>query len=291
MSCKWGIIGPGRIAGPKFAEAWKMWRARNCMLLLSRDAGRAKAFAEKYKAQKSYADYGEIAVDPKCRCCLYCNSRTLITTDKLVMSSKQEGSSLRKSLCRWIYKSTLEMVNAARESGVFLMEAMWTRFLPSIEKALQLIADGRNWWGKIYTCRFWGYFPFRSEEQDFWSCAGRRGLAGYWSIYNVHCLVHLGEPEAVKFNISHFSVNRCRWNNQCHIVLSQWKYGQCSCNRSCRKHPLIANITRTLGTITIHAPFISQPAFSMTKNGEYEGGGKRFDLPYGTNGLSLRSGR
>jgi len=62
----------------------------------SRDAGRAKAFAEKYKAQKSYADYGEIAVDPNVDA-VYLQLRTLITTDSFVMSSQQEGCSLRKA--------------------------------------------------------------------------------------------------------------------------------------------------------------------------------------------------
>jgi len=51
--------------------------------------------------------------------------------------------------------------------------------------------------------------------------------------------------------------------------------------------PLIANITGTLGTITIHAPFYKSTSISMTKNGEYEGGGKRFDLPYGANGFEF----
>jgi len=41
------------------------------------------------------------------------------------------------------------------------------------------------------------------------------------------------------------------------------------------------------GTITIHAPFYKSTSISMTKNGEYEGGGKRFGLPYGANGFEF----
>src|ERR1700733_13547182 len=60
--CKWGIIGPGRIA-TKFAEALQNVEGAELYAVASRDAGRAKAFAEKFKASKSYGDYEEIAAD------------------------------------------------------------------------------------------------------------------------------------------------------------------------------------------------------------------------------------
>jgi predicted dehydrogenase len=35
-----------------------------------------------------------------------------------------------------------QMIDCARENGVFLMEAMWTRFQPCVQKLMQLIQDG-----------------------------------------------------------------------------------------------------------------------------------------------------
>ncbi len=35
-----------------------------------------------------------------------------------------------------------QMIGLAREKQTFLMEAMWTRFLPTIDKVLELIGAG-----------------------------------------------------------------------------------------------------------------------------------------------------
>jgi len=40
------------------------------------------------------------------------------------------------------HPDTLELVNLAREKGLFLMEAMWTRFFPAVRKARALIDAG-----------------------------------------------------------------------------------------------------------------------------------------------------
>jgi predicted dehydrogenase len=55
-----------------------------------------------------------------------------------------------------------EMIETAREHKVFLMEAMWTRYLPSINKAKEWLSENKI--GAIKT--FQGDFGFKSENED-----------------------------------------------------------------------------------------------------------------------------
>jgi len=84
------------------------------------------------------------------------------------------------------------------------MEAMWTRFLPSIEKALQLIADGEI--GEVkYIHADFGVFSLSIRRAGFLILRWEAGPC--WILESIHCslpLYILGEPEAVK-SISHFS--------------------------------------------------------------------------------------
>ena len=127
---RWGIVGPGEIAN-KFAKAIKNVKEASLVAVASRSEDKGKAFAEKYDIEKVFCGYEAMAesdaVDavyiatphPFHKPCaeLFLNFGKHVLCEKPICVNAKEAEAL--SIC-------------AGKNNVFLMEAMWTRFIPSI---------------------------------------------------------------------------------------------------------------------------------------------------------------
>jgi predicted dehydrogenase len=127
---KWGIIGPGKIAA-KFAEALLHLPDAELHAVASRDGEKAKQFAEKYAAAKSYDSYEALINDKEVDAVYIATPHTFHHAHALLCIENGKPVLCEKPMSV-SHTSTLEMVAAARNKNVFLMEAMWTRFLPVI---------------------------------------------------------------------------------------------------------------------------------------------------------------
>lgn len=136
----WGILGPGSIA-KKFAEGLRAVPGARLVAVGSRDAGRAKAFAEAHGAVRAHGSYEALAADPG--------------VDVVYVASPHSGHAEHTLLCLNHGKAVLcekpfavnavqgrGMVECARAKRLFLMEAMWTRFLPAMVEVRRWIEKG-----------------------------------------------------------------------------------------------------------------------------------------------------
>jgi predicted dehydrogenase len=90
-----------------------------------------------------------------------------------------------------------KMVQAARDNNVFLMEAMWTRFLPHTEKILQLIRKGELGEIKYVRADFGFAGPYHPDNRLFNLALGGGALLDI-GIYPLFlCLLLLGEPQNI----------------------------------------------------------------------------------------------
>ncbi|MCD8346935.1 MAG: Gfo/Idh/MocA family oxidoreductase, partial [Lachnospiraceae bacterium] len=130
------ILGAGRIA-VSMANTVSQMEEVNLYAIAARDGARAKAFAEKYGAEKSYGSYEEMLCDEKVDLVyiatphsLHCEQTKLcVAHGKPVLCEKAFAMNARE---------TREMIDYAREKGVFLAEAMWTRYTPQAQKLREL---------------------------------------------------------------------------------------------------------------------------------------------------------
>jgi dihydrodiol dehydrogenase / D-xylose 1-dehydrogenase (NADP) len=137
---RWGIIGTGWIAG-KFVEGVSVLSDAKIKAVASRTSQRAQEFAGRHHIETAYGTYEELARDPDIDVIYvatphpYHCENTLLCLDhgKAVLCEKPIAMN---------ESEVLRMIAKARERNVFLMEALWTRFLPSITKTMELIASG-----------------------------------------------------------------------------------------------------------------------------------------------------
>ncbi len=132
---RWGLIGPGQIA-QRFAEAVQALPGMRLVALAGRDAARSQDFAHRW------AGGGPVAAMPTVAALL---ARGDLDAVYIATPHSAHADAVRACLqaglpvlCEKPLVPTLAqaqpLVALARERGVFLMEALWSRFLPLFEE-------------------------------------------------------------------------------------------------------------------------------------------------------------
>jgi predicted dehydrogenase len=136
---RFGILGAGRIAN-QFAAAAK-GIGEPIQAVASRDAEKAEAFRTKWSIPSAYDSYEALLADPLVDCVYvatphglhYAHMNKILDAGKHILCEK--AFTLNASQAKAIF-------DKATEKGLFVMEAMWTRFLPTILEVQKLVASG-----------------------------------------------------------------------------------------------------------------------------------------------------
>ena len=141
---KLGIIGSGYIAA-KMAEAVKALEKNNmgveAYAVASRDLTRAQQFAKENGFQKAYGSYRELAEDPNVDLIYIATPHSEHYSNILLCLECGKNLLVEKAFTANALQAS-EVTALAKEKGVFLCEAMWTRFLPAVQMIKERIAKG-----------------------------------------------------------------------------------------------------------------------------------------------------
>lgn len=137
---RWGILGPGNIAN-RLAEGVRALPDATLLAVGSRDIQRANAFADRWQIPRRYGSYEDLVSDPDVDIVYVATphpfhapcSLLAIEAGKAVMCEKPFTVNAQEAQ---------QVVDAARRKGVFVMEAMWTRFFPLMARLRDLVAAG-----------------------------------------------------------------------------------------------------------------------------------------------------
>jgi predicted dehydrogenase len=125
---RWGILGTGGIASA-FVSDLRLTQSGNVAAVGSRNQSSADRFADEFGIERRHRSYESLVADPEIDVVYvatphpmhHANAILALRAGKPVLVEKPFAMNAAEGI---------EIVEAAREAGLFAMEAMWTRFLP-----------------------------------------------------------------------------------------------------------------------------------------------------------------
>ncbi len=140
-SCRFGILGAGNIAN-YFCNGVKLVEGAEVLAVASKSEERARAFADKNGIPDSYGSY-EALLARKDIDVIYIATTHNFHMELIRMALNAGKHVLCEKAMVLTEADAREAFALAKEKGLFLMEAMWSRFLPQYQKARQWIEEGR----------------------------------------------------------------------------------------------------------------------------------------------------
>ena len=139
MGLRWGYLGAGGIAdiiASDFAVAGLKIQA-----VATRDMARTNAFADKFNIPNRHADYSSLVADLEVDV-VYISTVQTLHLEHALLAIKAGKHVLLEKPFTMNSADAQTIYAAAKAADVFVMEAMWTRFLPTMYAVFEVINSG-----------------------------------------------------------------------------------------------------------------------------------------------------
>ena len=192
---KWGILGCGRIAG-KFASDLKLVADAELIAVASRRQETADEFCEQYPAKFHHNSYEALALNNEVDVIYVATPHALHHENTLLCLQHHKPVLCEKAFAINAFQAR-QMVELAKKNKTFLMEALWTKFLPHYIKVLEMIRNGELGELKSVLVNF-GFAPTPPIADRIFDPALGGGTLLDIGIYNVFmALSVLGKPDHI----------------------------------------------------------------------------------------------
>jgi predicted dehydrogenase len=258
---RWGILSTGSIAAT-FVRGLRELPEAVIVAVGSRTATSAEAFGARFDIPHRHASYEALAADPD--------------VDVIYVGTPHNLHAANTMLCLEAGKAVLcekpfainavearAMVGLARERGLFLMEAMWTRFRPHMVALRRAIADGTIGEVRMLRAELCFRASFDPEQRLFNPALGGGALldVGVYPIALAHMV--FGAPERIS---SLATIGASGVDEQMTAVLG-YAGGQLAiCSAATRTAtPASALLAGTEGWIEISSPWLPPAALTLRR--------------------------
>jgi predicted dehydrogenase len=136
----WGIVGAGAVAR-KFVLGLRASAGGRAVAVCSRTEASARGLASTLGVPKVHATLDALLADPAVQA-VYIASPPAAHAQQALAAIVAKKPVLVEKPFATTAADAERVAEAARQAGVFCMEAMWTRFLPALRAARELIASG-----------------------------------------------------------------------------------------------------------------------------------------------------
>jgi predicted dehydrogenase len=256
---RWGIMSTGNIARG-FASDLRQAPGAELAAVGSRDAATAATFAREYGVARSHGTYEALVADPDVDIVYIGTPHGRHYEDALLALDAGKHVRCEKAFTLNA-RQAREVVQRARQRGLFCMEAMWTRFLPVVRRAREAALHGNIGELRAIEADF-GYPAWPGDENRYWNPALGGGAlldVGVYPVSFAHWL--FGPPQHVEATgtLSHTGVDA---DNR---ITLRWSDGRMATLTSslAKRTPTTAAIIGTKGVVQIAAPFFNPPWFRV----------------------------
>ena len=264
---RWGILGCGRIAR-KFASDLRLVADAELAAIASRNTETSELFAKDFPCKHLHNSYEALAANNEVDVIYvatphsYHHGHTLLCLnhDKAVLCEKAFAINSRQAM---------EMIRTAQERKIFLMEALWTKFLPHYKKLQELLHQKTLGDIKSVLVNFGFKTSEKSPQRLFDPLLGGGTLLDI-GIYNVFMTMSvLGKPDSIEATMTPTSTGV----DEQIAVLFKYKSGAMAqlFSSFATNLPTQAEINGTQGCITLTTRFYEPSAtIQLSKKVPYE---------------------
>lgn len=275
---KWGILATGGIA-QSLARALTDQPDAELVAVGSRSQESADRFGDQWDIPRRHATYEGLANDPQVDVIYiatphnlhYDNMKLCLNAGKHVLCEKPLTINSAQAE---------ECIALAKEKNLFLMEAVWTRFIPAIQQAQAWINEGRIGDVRLVQADFTYRVPFDLKGRLFNpELAGGALLdMGIYPVTLAHLV--LGVPQKV-ISYAHLAVTGVDDLNSMIFVYDNGATATLNSSHVLNK-PMEAYITGTKGYIKVHDQFFHPQALTIQTDDDPEP--ITVEIPYDSNG-------
>ncbi len=262
---RWGILSTGKIARA-FAEGLRALPDARLVAVASRQQETAERFGREFNVPRCYGSYEALAQDPEVDVVYIGTPHTFHKENTLLCLEAGKAVLCEKPFAINVREAE-EMIRVARARGLFLMEAMWTRFLPAFAKLRALLDAGAIGEVRMLTADFGFRAPFDPQSRLFNPTLGGGALLDI-GIYPVALAAAIfGPPEQI---VSQAYLGETGVDEQNAIVLSYAGGRQALLASSFRVTlPTEAQVIGTRGRIHIHSPMFRPEQLTLYPEGPW----------------------
>lgn len=276
---RWGILGTGQIAHA-FAVGLRDAPGTELAAVGSRNENSALAFASEFGIARHYNNYEALAADPLLDV-IYIATPHPLHAENALMCLRAGKAVLCEKPFTMNRQEAEDVVALARKNKLFLMEAMWTRYLPAIQEAKRLLeagAIGAPW-------QIQADFGFAADVGDEHRLRSKQLGGGALLDVGIYPLslasYFLGEISEVR---AQATLCETGVDTQTTFSLRHRNGGLSSCMCSTvARSPVTLTISGSRGTIQINAPFFKSQSVTVTN---LDGEANDIALPYLGNGYT-----
>lgn len=248
---RWGILGCGRIAR-KFASDLSLVPDTELVAVGSRNKESADQFVSEFNARFVHYSYEELVQNTEVDV-IYIATPHGLHHQHVLLCLRHHKPVLCEKAFALNSRQAEEMISLAQANKVFLMEALWTKFLPNYQLLMQWVRDGKL--GAIQNVLInFGFVPSPPIPQRVFDPALGGGTLLDIGIYNVFiALSVLGKPDVVEASMTPADTGV---DEQCCVLLKYDNGAMASLFSSFSTNlPTEAEISGRLGRIRLTSRF------------------------------------